>query len=201
MIAIIDYEVGNLNSIKNMLQRLGANSVITSNPSEIQAADKIILPGVGSFDEGMTKLNESGLIPTLDKVVKEDKKPVLGICLGMQLMTKKSEEGSLPGLGWVDADVVKFDLEDKSFKVPHMGWNYVNPVKENNLIQTEKHARFYFVHSYYVKCNKSEDILAKSHHGIEFVSAFQSDNIIGIQAHPEKSHKYGLSFLKKFTDL
>ena len=201
MIAIIDYKIGNLGSIKNMLLKIGVESIISNNPSEIVSADKIILPGVGSYDEGMIKLKESGLIPVLDKMVKENKKPILGICLGMQLMTKKSEEGSLPGLGWIDADVVKFDLEDKSFKVPHMGWNYVNPVKENNLIQTEENARFYFVHSYYVKCNKSEDILAKSHHRIEFVSAFQSDNIIGIQAHPEKSHKYGLSFLKKFTDL
>ncbi len=201
MIAIIDYKIGNLGSIKNMLRKLGTESFITNDPSEIEAADKIILPGVGSFDEGMIKLKESGLIPTLDKLVKEDKKPVLGICLGMQLMTNKSEEGSLSGLGWVDAEVVKFNLKDTSFKVPHMGWNYVSPVKENKLIQAEEHSRFYFVHSYYVRCNNSEDILTKSHHGIEFVSVFQSDNIIGIQAHPEKSHKYGLSFLKKFTDL
>ncbi|MEN8880403.1 MAG: imidazole glycerol phosphate synthase subunit HisH [Polaribacter sp.] len=201
MIAIIDYKVGNLGSIENMLKKLGVEAIITNNIQEIEAAHKLILPGVGAFDEGMKKLKESGLIPTLDKMVKEDKKPILGICLGMQLMTKKSEEGSLSGLGWIDAEVIKFNLNDTSFKVPHMGWNYVNPVKENNLIQTEEHARFYFVHSYYVKCNKSEHILAKSHHGIEFVSVFQSDNIIGIQSHPEKSHKYGLSFLKKFKDL
>ena len=201
MIAIIDYKIGNSGSIKNMLNKLGAEAIITNDIQTIQAAHKLILPGVGAFDEGMKKLDESGLIPTLHKVVNEDKKPVLGICLGMQLMTKKSEEGSLSGLGWIDAEVVKFNPVDKSFKVPHMGWNHIQITKDNPYIEPVGQSRFYFVHSYYVKCHQAVDVLMTSEHGIRFVAAYQRDNIIGIQAHPEKSHKYGLNFFRKFIQL
>ena len=201
MVAIIDYKIGNLGSINNMLKELELDVVVTSDINVIKGASHLILPGVGAYNEGMGRLNESGLIPTLNNLVLENKIPILGICLGMQLMAKKSEEGNLSGLGWIDAEVVKFDLSGSSFKSPHMGWNYVLPAKESGLFSLGERSRFYFVHSYHVKCKNEADVLTWSSHGIDFVSCFQMDNIVGIQGHPEKSHKYGLSFFKKFISL
>lgn len=201
MIHIVNYGLGNLGSIKNMLSRLGYNSVITSDPQDILDAEKIILPGVGAFDTGMEHLNTHNWIGNLEQKALVEKIPVLGICLGMQLMTRKSEEGVLPGLGWVNGEVVRF--ADASLKVPHMGWNVVKSLRGDSILgdTEEKEIRFYFVHSYYVKLENPVDELGIAHYGRNFVAAFQKDNIIGVQFHPEKSHKFGMNLLKKFAAL
>ncbi|HQW84552.1 MAG TPA: imidazole glycerol phosphate synthase subunit HisH [Ferruginibacter sp.] len=205
MIAIVNYGIGNLGSIQNMLIKVGStDSVITSEVTVIEQADKIILPGVGAFDKGMEKIHESGLLQTLNKAAKEDKKPILGICLGMQLLTKGSEEGSLPGLGWIDAFTVRFQINDDlaHLKVPHMGWNEVKISKEHPLVnELTVPPRFYFVHSYYVKCMQLQDELLSCHYGIDFTCAVQHENIMGVQFHAEKSHKFGMQLLKNFASL
>lgn len=196
-IVIINYGMGNLGSIANIIKKIGYESLITSNIEKIKNAKKLILPGVGSFDSGMKNINEFGLVEVLNKKVLEDKIPILGICLGMQLMTNMSEEGSLNGLGWIDAQAKKFVSTE--LKIPHMGWNVVKHNKESDLfseVETEK--RYYFVHSYYINCKNSNDILTTTIHGDEFVSAFERDNIFGVQFHPEKSHKFGMSLLENF---
>jgi glutamine amidotransferase len=200
MITIVDYGLGNLGSIKNMLHKLGFESLISNQPSDIEKASKIILPGVGAFDKGMTKLKEFGLLDILNKKVTVDKLPTLGICLGMQLMTSRSEEGNEPGLNWVNAECIKFKFDDSKHKVPHMGWNYVKSSKDQELINdSEQKFRFYFVHSYYVKLQDSKDELFSTKYGFEFTSAFQKDNITGVQFHPEKSHKFGMELLRNFA--
>lgn len=202
MITIVDYGVGNLGSIRNMLKKVGSESRITSFPSEISTANKLILPGVGAFDAGMRHLQNSGLIPALQERVKERGVPILGICLGMQLLTQRSEEGVLPGLGWVDAEAVRFKIEEgASLKVPHMGWNVVNPHKPSLLLNgAHPEERFYFVHSYFVRCSNRADVLLTARHGNEFDAAFESDNIMGVQFHPEKSHKFGMRLLRNFAE-
>lgn len=202
MITIVDYGVGNLGSIRNMLKKVGFESRVTSVPSEISAANKLILPGVGAFDAGMRHLHSSGLIPALQERVKERGVPILGICLGMQLLTQRSEEGVFPGLGWVDADVAKFKIEEgASLKVPHMGWNVVNPHKPSLLLNGARpEERFYFVHSYFVRCSNRADVLLTARHGNEFDAAFESDNIMGVQFHPEKSHQFGMRLLRNFAE-
>ena len=201
IVAIIDYGLGNVGSVKNMLTKIGVNAIITNNHNEISQSDFLILPGVGSFDKGMKNLKEYDLISVLNNSVLVDKKPILGICLGMQLMAKNSEEGKLEGLGWIDADVKKFNFpKSQNMKVPHMGWNTIDFNKESRLannLTLEK--RFYFVHSYYVCCNNENDILSKSPYGFEFHSSFEKENIIGVQFHPEKSHRFGMQILKNFT--
>jgi imidazole glycerol-phosphate synthase subunit HisH len=199
MIAIIDYGCGNLNSIKNMLKKIGFDAVITKNAEGVSMASKIILPGVGAFDTGMRNLEESGLLPIIQKKAMEDKIPFLGICLGMQLMTKGSEEGQLKGLGWFDADTLKFPVDEK-LKVPNMGWNFVD-VKKNGLFAGINEPRFYFVHSYYIKSNNPEDISATAEYGLEYTCGFSNDNLFGVQFHPEKSHKYGMKLLLNFASL
>jgi len=203
VISIVDYGLGNLNSVANMICHIGGICRITSDPREIEDAEKLILPGVGAFDMGMSALRKCGIADALSVAVLERKKPVLGICLGMQLMTKQSEEGCLPGLGWVDADVRKFRLPSESkLKIPHMGWNTVDIVKANPLIGHIQGARrFYFVHSYHVMCSDSADILATAFHGIRFCAAFQKNNIFGVQFHPEKSHRFGMTLLQSFLEL
>jgi len=199
MIVVIDYGMGNLGSISNIVKKVGHKSIITSNIEEIKKATKLILPGVGSFDNGMKNLRELGLIEVLNQKVVEQKTPILGICLGMQLMTKSSEEGKLAGLGWVDAKTKKFVSD--TLKVPHMGWNIVNQKKNSKLfneIKSEK--RYYFVHSYYVESNDKKDVLTFTNYGHEFVSSFEKENIIGAQFHPEKSHKFGMSLIKNFME-
>lgn len=201
MISIINYGLGNLGSIKNMLKKIGFDSIIINSPEELKQATKIILPGVGSFDTGMKNLLEGGWIKPLNDKVLIDKTPVLGICLGMQLMCRGSEEGSLEGLNWIEADVKKFKFEDKSIKVPHMGWNFCFPEKDSKLLNdTLTDRRYYFVHSYFVSNDNEQDTLFKSNYGINFTSAFEKNNIIGMQFHPEKSHKFGLSILKNFVE-
>jgi len=202
MITIIDYGLGNLASIKNMLRKVGANSQITSDPKLIIQAEKLILPGVGSFDRAINRLHENDMISSLNMAVLEKKIPVLGICLGMQIMTSKSEEGSLPGLGWIDADTKRFFFEkDTGLKVPHMGWNIIKKAKENPIFRDfPDESRFYFVHSYYVECKDSENVLMKTSYGIEFHSAFCKENIYGVQFHPEKSHRFGMQLMKNFVE-
>lgn len=201
MITIIDYGLGNLGSIKNILKYIGVESEITSDLVSISRATKIILPGVGKFDTAMSNINQSGLKDVLIKKVKEDQVPILGICLGMQLLTKGSEEGSFEGLGWIDAYVKKFQPKH-NLKVPHMGWNSVKPTKSNHLLKSlPLNSRFYFVHSYYVKIENSENSLLKTNYGFEFDSGICSKNIFGVQFHPEKSHRFGMIFLKQFASL
>ncbi len=202
MITIVDYGMGNLGSIKNMLKKVGFQCEITSTPDKIMSASKLILPGVGAFDAGMARLNDSGLIPALNEQVLLNKIPVLGICLGMQLMTHSSEEGHLPGLGWVDAKTIRFSFPETShLKVPHMGWNVVTFPKSSNLINTvEIEERFYFVHSYYVKCENNDDVLMRAKYGHEFDAGFEVGNVMGVQFHPEKSHKFGMRLLRNFAE-
>jgi imidazole glycerol-phosphate synthase subunit HisH len=171
MITIIDYGICNVNSIKNILKKIGYQSIISNEKSDIEKASYLILPGVGSFDTGMKNLEDSNLIEIIKKRVFVDGKPLLGICLGMQLLTNGSEEGARAGLGWVDAYVHKFPKTE--LKIPHMGWNYVKPINKNDLMSTSEEWKFYFVHSYYVKCNKDEDIISETEYGIKFCSALK----------------------------
>jgi glutamine amidotransferase len=202
MITIIDYNSGNPGSINNMLKHLGIPSRITNNWEIIEKAEKFILPGVGHFQHGMKQLEQLGLIEVLKKAVLEDKKPILGICLGMQLLTKHSEEGNVNGLGFIDAQTVKFNLEDPRLKIPHMGWNMVEFKKDSDLrIEIRPNPRYYFVHSYFVECNRQEDILCSTNYGTEFVSGFEYENIFGVQFHPEKSHKFGMELLANFCKI
>lgn len=203
-ITIIDCGMGNLGSIKNMLKHLGIPSIMTSEPSEIETAKKLILPGVGAFDNGMRNLSDSGMLDILNDEVLEKKTPVLGICLGMQLFANRSEEGNLPGLGWINAEIAKFKFqgENGKLKVPHMGWNAVELKKTSRLFSDMyDQPRFYFVHSYHLVCDNDEDVLCTTHHGCEFTSAIEKENIFGVQFHPEKSHKYGIRLLKNFAEL
>jgi len=204
MIAIIDYGLGNLGSISNMLKKIGAECVITSDKNTINKASKLILPGVGAFDNGISNLDNLGLIDVLAEKVVGEGYPILGICLGMQLLTKQSEEGTQSGLGFVDAETVKFEFPDSiaKLKVPHMGWNTVEQRKESKLFKDMfEENRFYFVHSYHVVCANVSDILTTTVYGIEFVSSFEKNNIYGSQFHPEKSHKFGMQLLKNFVEL
>ncbi len=203
MIAIIDYGIGNLGSIQNMIKRMGGKSVITAKPEEIQSAAKLLLPGVGAFDNGMNHLKETGLIDLLNKRVLDEKVPVIGICLGMQLLMESSEEGKEPGLGWVKGKVKKFKFDAGSnLKIPHMGWNLVEPQKQTPLsANLYEESRFYFVHSYYVDCANREDVMFTTKYGIEFTSGLQHGNIYGAQFHPEKSHKFGMRLFENFIKL
>lgn len=203
MITLIDYGVGNLGSIQNMLKKLGAESAIASDIATIERATKLILPGVGAFDAGMGQLNASGLRPALDAAALGRKVPVAGICLGMQLMTEGSEEGRLPGLGWVPARTVRFvPTAGETLKVPHMGWSVVSPAKPSPALDfLEGESRFYFVHSYHVACCNRADALLQAQYGsVAFDAAFERDNILGFQFHPEKSHRFGMALLKAFLE-
>jgi len=202
MITIIDYKTGNLGSIQNILKRIGEQSVVTSDKELIANATKLILPGVGAFDTGMRNLQDLDLIEVLNNKVVVEKIPVLGICLGMQLFSKGSEEGQLPGLGWIDASTVKFRFKDiLEYKSPHMGWNFLKQNKPSKLLENMfSDPRFYFVHSYFFKAIFPEDILTTTTYEIEFTSAVEKGNILGVQFHPEKSHKFGMKLLKNFVD-
>lgn len=200
MIVIIDYNLGNPGSILNMIKKIGYNAVLTSDIKQLENASKIILPGVGSFDTGVRNLKNLNLINLLNKKVIEEKTPILGICLGMQLMTLSSEEGKEKGLGWLNAITKKFNFQNKELKVPHMGWNTITLRKHSKLFNEMENQenRFYFVHSYAVECHDENDILTTTCYGYEFVSSFEKENIIGVQFHPEKSHKFGMQLLKNF---
>jgi len=203
MITIIDYGVGNLASVLNILKRIKVEAEITSDKTRILNASKILLPGVGAFDTAVTKIQEYGLADVLNKKALEDKVPVLGICLGMQLLTKESEEGKLKGFGWIDAKTVRFSFKpEQKLKVPHMGWNDVLPKRSSPLTRDfEPDSRFYFVHSYHVVANDPADVVMTTFYGYECHSVVQHENIYGAQFHPEKSHKFGMKLLSNFNDL
>lgn len=201
MIVVIDYGMGNVGSILNMLKRIGVPARLSADPDEIDRADKLILPGVGAFDTGMKRLNELGLIPLLNDKVLARKTPTLGVCLGMQLLSEGSEEGALPGLGWIRGRTVRFcfDSRQAHLKVPHMGWNTIRLVQESGLFEGLSEPRFYFVHSYYVDCHAPADVVAVTRYGYEFVSSLQHENIFGAQFHPEKSHRFGMQVYRNFA--
>lgn len=203
MIAIINYGLGNLTSIQNMCGRLGIEALITNRHEYIRNADKLILPGVGHFQKGMENLIESGLRDLLDELVLQKKKPILGICLGAQLMTQHSEEGDSKGLGWIDAFTVKFDnTQLGNLKIPNMGWSDINTKDDSPLWKDlPVEPRFYHVHSYHFKFTQENEISATATYGYEFACAFHKQNIYGTQFHPEKSHKYGMKVLQNFASL
>jgi imidazole glycerol-phosphate synthase subunit HisH len=204
MIAIINYGLGNIKAFGNIYHKLNIPFSIATKSEDLKGATKIILPGVGDYDYAMERLDKSGMREPLDALVLEKKLPVLGICVGMQILANSSEEGELAGLGWIDAKVKKFDTSKfkQTTKIPHMGWNDVAPVKTNGLFNgLETNALFYFLHSYYFECNKEEDALAVANYGGEFACAAHHENIYGVQFHPEKSHQYGIQLLNNFANL
>jgi imidazole glycerol-phosphate synthase subunit HisH len=203
MIVIIDYRMGNPGSILNMLKKIGVPAIISSQPDQIWAADKLILPGVGAFDAGMANIKELGLLDLLNEAVLVQKKYILGVCLGMQLMARSSEEGVLPGLGWIEADSVRFRFQGQQnhLRIPHMGWNEVSVCKNNTLFKGLEGAHFYFVHSYHLVCDHPDNVIAYTSYGYDFASAIRHDNILGTQFHPEKSHKYGMRLYQNFIGL
>lgn len=203
MLAIINYGLGNLTSIQNMCKRLGIEATITNDPEAIRTASKLILPGVGHFKRGMENLHSTGLKAVLDEQVLQQKKPILGICLGAQLMTRHSEEGDVTGLNWVDATTVRFDQsKDQSMKVPHMGWSEIMTTTNNRLWSNlPAEPRFYFVHTYHFLFQEKTEIAATCHYSYDFACAFQKGNIYGTQFHPEKSHKFGMQVLQNFNQI
>lgn len=192
--------MGNLRSVQKAFERLGTEAKISNDPLELAKSDKIVLPGVGYFSHGMGKLINIGFVDALKEAVMIKKKPILGICLGMQLLTEHSDEGDADGLGFIEGSTKKF--QESNLKIPHMGWNSLK-IKSNNSIlnDIDENALFYFVHSYYVTCKNENDILSFTTYGTRFVSSFQKGNIFGCQFHPEKSHDTGLKLLKNFADI
>jgi len=203
MIVIIDYKMGNIGSVTNMIKKIGYTTLVTSNAQDVESATKIILPGVGHFDKAMRNLRELNLIEILNRKALIEKVPILGICLGMQLLSEKSEEGNSSGLGWIKGEVCKFTFgyNPNKLKVPHMGWNTIHQRKYSALLEDlNSNPRFYFVHSYHFKCYDQADILCTSEYGYRFVSAVSHENIMGVQFHPEKSHKFGMMLLRNFIE-
>ena len=203
MIVIIDSGVANTGSIVNMLKRIGAACRVTNRKEDILSAGRLILPGVGSFDAGMGSLAAAGLIDPIRQRVLGGHVPLLGVCLGMQLLTRRSEEGSLPGLGLIAADTIKwqFDPRTTGLKIPHMGWNTVFPENESPLFKSASEiSRYYFVHSYHVVCDNADDVAATVCYGYRAVAAVVRGNIMGVQFHPEKSHRFGMKLLEDYCN-
>lgn len=202
-IVIVDYSMGNLNSVLKKLIQLNADAVISADPKVISQADKLILPGVGHFEKAVEIMHQKGLWEVLNQAVLIDKKPILGICLGMQLMAKSSEEGNAQGFGWVDATVNRWQVKDSlKFKVPHTGWNQIKIKKESQLMNgLTSESEFYFVHSFHVRTNDSSIVLNETEYETSFVSAFEKENIFGVQYHPEKSHDSGKLLLENFLKI
>jgi imidazole glycerol-phosphate synthase subunit HisH len=200
MLVIIDYGVGNLASIQNMVKKTGAESVISGDSNIIEKASKIILPGVGHFDNCMNMFNASGLRDVVTKKALDEKIPVLGICVGFQMLMESSEEGDEIGLGWVSGKVVKFDQSQMpaGYKIPHMGWTDVQPAGFCRLYEGIQEPRFYFVHSYHVNCDNQNEVSAMANYGYPFAASVEKNNIMGVQFHPEKSHKFGMNFYENF---
>lgn len=204
MITIINYGSGNISAIGNIYERLKVPFKIANSPDEVLGAEKIILPGVGAFDETISMLDESGFRSVLDKEVLENKVPVIGICVGMQILAKSSEEGKLPGLGWIDGVVKKIDksLITVKPKIPHLGWNSIEVSRSNSLFEgIDEEEGFYFLHSYYFECNNEADVLSRTFYGKSFASSVNNNNIYGVQFHPEKSHSNGVQLLHNFAKI
>lgn len=203
MIAIVDYGVGNLISIQNMFRKSGNPAIISNAVSDIETCTKIVLPGMGAFDNCMLKLKASGLLPAIEQKVFTEKIPVLGICVGLQMLMDSSEEGDCPGLGWVKGKTVKFDKAKlpPENKIPNMGWMDTRIKKESKLFRDMAESRFYFAHSYHVSPVDSGAAISAAAYGYEFVSGIEQDNILGVQFHPEKSHRYGMQLFKNFAEL
>lgn len=204
MITIINYGSGNINAIGNIYERLKVPFKVANHPEEVKSAEKIILPGVGAFDETICMLDQSGFRNILDKKALEIKVPVLGICVGMQILAKKSEEGKLPGLGWINGQVKLIDktLLTQKPKIPHLGWNSVEVIKNSSLFNgIDQEEGFYFLHSFYFECMEEKDVLTKTFYGKSFASSVVSGNIYGVQFHPEKSHTNGIKLLENFSKL
>jgi glutamine amidotransferase len=204
MITIINYGSGNISAIGNIYERLKVPFKVANSPEEVLGSEKIILPGVGAFDETISMLDESGFRSVLDKEVLENKVPVIGICVGMQILAKSSEEGILPGLGWIDGVVKKIDksLITVKPKIPHLGWNSIEVSRSNSLFEgIDEEEGFYFLHSYYFECNNEADVLSRTFYGKSFASSVNNNNIYGVQFHPEKSHSNGVQLLHNFAKI
>ncbi|AVG42329.1 imidazole glycerol phosphate synthase subunit HisH [Achromobacter insolitus] len=204
MISIIDYGLGNVLAFANMYRRMAIPVAIVRSEAEVAQASKLILPGVGAFDYAMESFRDSGMYEAAMRRVVEDRVPVLGICVGMQMMASRSEEGTAAGLGWVKGVVRKFDTTQFAQRthLPHMGWNDVHPTKSSHLFEgLEKEARFYFLHSYYFECENPGDTLATAEYGSEFACAVNHENVYGVQFHPEKSHEFGARLLRNFAEI
>lgn len=202
MITIIDYGSGNLLSVATAFRKLGADLKVSSSPADVAAADKLVLPGVGSLGDGMDQLRRSGLVDLLNQRILAERVPILGICLGLQMFTKRSEEDDAPGFGWIDAETRRFrPAADSQLKVPHLGWNEVARRREHAILQgIPDRTCFYFAHSYHLVCHQPADVLTTTVYGDEFVSGIERGNLFGFQFHPEKSHDFGWRLIRNFLD-
>jgi len=204
MITIVDYGMGNLGSVVNMFKKVGAQAEVTGDLDKIDKATKILLPGVGAFDAAIDRIDKGGFREVLNKKALQDNTPILGICLGMQLLTRRSDEGTLSGLSWIAADTLKFTFKpEQNLKIPHMGWNFVREVNSSPLTQgLPEESKFYFVHSYYVKADSEKSVIMQTNYGQYFDSVITNgNNIFGAQFHPEKSHKFGMKLFANFAKI